>query len=247
MEDALQKSTFIINKADENGATLRLIGGLAFRQHCSEIDFCERDYGDIDLVGLSDESSIIIKTLNDLDYKENTRYTLVSGGTRLLFEKFGSSDHVDIFLDKLRMEHDIDLRLRLGFEKLTISVSDLLVCKLIILRFNEKDYRDIITIVKDLDVGYEDLPSVINMNYVGELCSRNWGLYQDVTSSIDDCIKFIENYQLDEETAQKVALKFNLIRTAIVNHPKSLRWKFRSLIGERYPWRKKVELERIKR
>ncbi|TFG99017.1 hypothetical protein E4H12_04245 [Candidatus Thorarchaeota archaeon] len=247
MEDALQKSTLIITKAKENGATLRLIGGLAFRQHCRELDFCEREYGDIDLVGLSSEAPIIIKTLIDLGYKENARYTLTSGGTRFLFEKFESKDHVDIFLDKLRMEHDIDLRQRLSLEEFTISVSDLLVCKLIILNFNEKDYRDIITIVKDLDIGEDDLPSTINMDYIGRICSRNWGLYHDVTNSIDECIEFIENYHLEEEVAQKVVMRFNAIRKAIDQYPKSGRWKFRRYIGESYPWRKTVELERVER
>jgi hypothetical protein len=247
MEDALQKSALIISKANENGATLRLIGGLAFRKHCRELDFCEREYGDIDLVGLSHEAPMIIKTLVDLGYKENTRYTLVSGGNRLLFEKFGSKDHVDIFLDKLRMEHEIDLRKRLDLEEFTISVSDLFVCKLIILNFNEKDYRDIISIVKDLNLGEEDLPSTINVNYIGELCARNWGLYHDITNSIDDCIEFVNNYQLEEEVAQKVLMRFNSIRKVIVEYPKPAKWKFRRYIGERYPWRKQVELERVER
>jgi len=247
MEDALQKSALIISKANENGATLRLIGGLAFRKHCRKLDFCEREYGDIDLVGLSHDAPMIIKTLVDLGYKENTRYTLVSGGNRLLFEKFGSKDHVDIFFDKLRMEHEIDLRKRLDLEEFTISVSDLFVCKLIILNFNEKDYRDIISIVKDLNLGEEDLPSTINMNYIGELCSRNWGLYHDIISSIDDCIEFVKNYQLEEEVAQKVLMRFNSIRKVIVEYPKPAKWKFRRYIGERYPWRKQVELERVER
>ena len=207
MEDALRKSALIISEAKENGATLRLIGGLAFRKQCRELDFCKREYGDIDLVGLSHEAPMIIKTLVDLGYRENTRYTLVSGGTRFLFEKFGSKDHVDVFLDKLRMEHEIDLRRRLSLDEFTISVSDLFVCKLIIQNLNEKDYRDIIAIVKDLELGEEDLPSTINMNYIGELCSRNWGLYHDIISSIDDCIAFVKTYQLEEAVTQKIKMK----------------------------------------
>ncbi|MBN2230822.1 MAG: hypothetical protein JW779_14630 [Candidatus Thorarchaeota archaeon] len=247
MKDAIQESRRIISEARERGVTLRLIGGLAFRQHCNELAFCEREYGDIDLVGLSHESSRIINTLTALGYKENITYTLASGGNRLLFEKPDSQDHVDIFLDKLRMEHDITLRHRLDIEEFTISVSDLLICKLIIMNLNEKDYRDIITIVKDLTLGEVDAPSVINTKYLAKICSSRWGLYYDVIASLDKCIKFLDYYQLDEVVAREVLKRLALIKQRIVDHPKSLRWKLRNHVGKRLQWRKIVELEHIAR
>ncbi|MFX1560929.1 MAG: hypothetical protein ACFFBL_10115 [Promethearchaeota archaeon] len=246
MEDASQKATQIIMRAKENGATLRLIGGLAVKKFCKELEFCEREHGDIDLVGLSHESQLIIKTLTSLGYKEKKEYTLASSGHRLLFELLDSHDHVDIFLDKLWMEHDIDLRKRLHIDDITIPVSDLIVCKLIVLDLTEKDYRDIVTLVKDLETGTEDLPSIINLNYISKLCSESWGLYHDILESIDKCIAFLETYHFEEAVSQEITSKFNLMRTAIIEHPKSVRWKLRSYVGERYHWRKIVELESVK-
>lgn len=247
MEDAFQKATQIIKSVKENGATLRLIGGLAVKKFCNKLEFCERDHGDIDLVGLSQESQQIIKTMTDLGYKENEDYTLASSGHRFLFELPDSHDHVDIFLDKLWMEHDIDLRKRLHIEDITIPVSDLLVCKLIVKDLTEKDYRDIVTLVKDLEFGTEDLPSIINLNYISKLCSDSWGLYHDILESIDECIAFLETYHFEEAVSQEIASKFNLMRTAIIEHPKSAKWKLRSSVGERYHWRKRVELESVER
>jgi hypothetical protein len=243
MENAVVESKRIIDEARARGVVLRLAGGLAVRQHCREFEFCERDYGDIDFVGLSQQSPAIIEIIEGFGYHENVHYTLTTGGMRLLFEKPGSTDHVDVFLDRLRMEHDIDLRGRLEIEENTISVSDILVTKLIITKMNEKDYRDIITIVKDLALGEEDAPKTINIKYIGALCAENWGLYHDVITTLDACADFMRQYHLGQETAQGVLKTLMLIREAIVTHPKSVRWKFRSHIGTRLAWRRDVELQ----
>jgi len=243
MKNAFEESISIIKKARERGVILRLFGGLAVKEHCGKDDFCEREHGDIDLIGLAYQSSAIIDTIQGFGYRENTDNTFASGGTHLLFEKSGSKDHIDVFLDKLRMEHEIDLSDRLDIEENTISVSDILVCKLIIADLTEKDYRDILTLVKDLPLGEDDLPKTINIKYIQELCAQNWGLYQDIIASLDSCLDFIKNYQFKDEVAQDVRKKFIVIKTAISDYPKSAKWKLRSHIGKRLAWKKKVELE----
>jgi hypothetical protein len=243
MENAFETSISIIKKAREQGVFLRLIGGLAVKAQCGEDDFCKREHGDIDLIGLSHQSSSIIKTIQNFGFFENTDYTITSGGTHLLFEKAESNDHIDVFLDKLRMEHEIDLRDRLDIEENTISISDLLVCKLIIDDLAEKDYRDIITLVKDSVLGEDDLPKTININYIKEMCAQNWGLQQDIITSLESCLDFMKNYQFNDVVAQDIQKKFLQMKKAISNYPKSARWKLRSYIGKRLAWKKKVELE----
>src|SRR5665811_2065524 len=43
----------ILDAAKEHGAQLRLTGGLAIRRYCIDLDFMDREYSDIDFVGLS--------------------------------------------------------------------------------------------------------------------------------------------------------------------------------------------------
>jgi hypothetical protein len=243
MENALEESIRIIARAREKGVVLRLIGGLAIRQHCGEPAFCDREYGDIDVVGLSHQANSIMETIGEFGYHETNLYTMISGGNHLLFEKPDSEDHIDVFLDKLQMEHDINLRDRLDIEENTISVSDLLISKLIIKNLNEKDYRDIITLVKDLPLGHEDTPKTINIDYIAELCSQNWGLSQDVLAAIDACMGFLKTYSFDEPTLQELEKRFAEIRETIGNHPKSIKWILRSYFGKRFAWRNEVELE----
>jgi hypothetical protein len=243
MKNAFEESKRILQRARARGVVLRLVGGLAVQLHCDDFSFCGREHADIDFVGFSHQSSSIIEVIEEFGYRENNIYTMISGGAHLLFEKPASQDHIDVFLDKLQMEHDIDLRERLDIEENTISVSDLLVCKLIIENLNEKDYKDIITIVKDNPLSHEDTPKTINIDYIAALCSQNWGLSKDLLTSIDSCLDFIKTYHFEEVVAQEIQKKFGEIREAIEDHPKSFRWTLRSYFGKRLAWRSEVELE----
>lgn len=220
-----------------------MMGGLAVRAHCEDLEFCEREYGDIDLVGLERQAAEIRSTFESLGYSEDLEVAISTDGTRLLFQQKGTRDHVDVFLDELRMEHTIDLRERLHIEELTISVSDILVTKLIIYDMNEKDYRDIFSTVKDLEFGSEDIPGMINVDYIASICSRNWPLYQDLTSNIDRCLHILSYYDFSEEEVNKIKDRFHTIKKTMQARPKSLRWKLRALFGNRIPVREVVEEE----
>ena len=245
MDHEKEESERILVKARENGVTLKLVGGLAIRNHCEELDFCDRDYADIDLVGLSEDSPKIVKILQELGYVEDRGMTLSTGGDRLLFKKPGSKDHIDVFLDHLNIEHDIDLKKRLRIEEKTISVSDLLLAKLTISRLNEKDLRDIFTILKDLDFGDQDLAGMVNMDYIAKLCSRSWGMYHDVLTAIDRVTDFGDYYKFEVDAHTLVMTRLTSLRDAIIKYPKTKRWRLRALVGTRLPWRRPVELEGV--
>ncbi len=145
----------IIDAAREQGLVLRLIGGLAVRFHCETLDFCERDHGDIDLVGHRRDATRIATLFATLGLEENVHVRLATGGRQLQFAREGrhkqewapygqhNDDHVDVFLDTFKMDHTIDLTDRLDPEGYTITVSDVLLTKLQMARLNEKDERDI--------------------------------------------------------------------------------------------------------
>ena len=99
-------------------------------------------------------------------------------------DRIHPDDHVDVFLDTFRMDHDIALARRLEIEPYTVSLSDLLLTKLQIFRLNDKDLRDIVTLLADAEVGEQDGPGVIDGRYIGELCADDWGLFYDVTRNL---------------------------------------------------------------
>jgi hypothetical protein len=241
--DRISESLRIIREGEKQGAVLRMIGGLAVRAHCEDLTFCEREYGDIDLIALGRQIGKIRSIFESLGYSEDLLIARSTDGTRLLFQRDDSQDHVDVFLDKLRMEHTIDLRDRLQIERLTISVSDILVTKLIIHVMNEKDYRDIFTIMKDMEFSHDDTPGVINVNYLANICSKNWGLFQDVYSKIDACFQLVSHFNLNQSDCKLIQTRFLSIKEAMDNKPKSLKWKLRALMGNRIAIREIVEEE----
>ncbi len=239
--DKIRAALRIIDAAKKQDVLLRLIGGLAIRNHCEIIEFCERDYSDIDLVGKRQQATQISKVMKDLGYHEDPHVERDSGGQRLQFHKADLSDHIDVFLDTFQMEHKIDLRQRLTIEDYTISISDLLLTKLQIYQLNEKDVRDILTIVKDIPLDTHDRSKVINVQYLAQLCSKDWGLYQDVIANIEKAQHLLKNYTLSPQDQQRIQQGLNQIKSAIEEEPKSLKWKIRARIGKRKSWRSSVE------
>ena len=237
-DDRIREAQRIIDTAQSQNVLLRLIGGLAIRHHCEIIGFCERDYADIDLVGLRKQSTQIIKVMSDLGYQEDTQVALTTDGQRMLFLKPHSTDHVDVFLDTFEMEHSIDLKHRLRIEPYTISISDLFLTKLQIHRLNEKDVRDILTILKDIPQGTTDEPGILNITYIATLCAKDWGLYHDVTSNITKVLQLLSNYSLSPTEINHIRQSLHNIQTAIEQTPKSRIWKLRKRLGTRTAWRR---------
>jgi hypothetical protein len=242
-EDKIAEAIRIIDIARKKGAILRLIGGLAVRNHCEIIDFCERDYGDIDLVGLKKHFKKINETFKEAGYKENRHVAIATSGQQMQFYKQDLEDHVDVFLDVFRMEHDVVLKERLTLEDYTISISDILITKLQIYTMNEKDLRDILTIVKDVPIDEEDKSGVINLKYIAQLCAKDWGLYTDILSNIDKCLNLMHHYNLSTEEVGQIKNKLNKIKELLENEPKTRRWKLRAKIGKKKAWYRVVEEE----
>jgi len=238
---ASRESTRILDEANQRNTVLRLVGGLAIHIYCTEHSFCDRHHADMDFVGLSSQYGSIVEVMKKAGYMENSSMTLSTGGSRLLFEKPGTMDHIDVFLDHINIEHEIDIRNRLGIENDTISISDLLLLKLTITRLNEKDIRDIITIMKDIQIGHDDSAGTINTTYIAELCAKSWGLHHDVIASLRRTLDFLPSYGLSEDINSEVASRLEVLENEILKSPKSRRWKLRALFGERIPWRREIE------
>jgi hypothetical protein len=238
---ASRESTRILDEARRRNTVLRLVGGLAIHIHCTEHSFCDRRYGDIDFVGLKPQYKSIVEVMKEVGYTENSNMTISTGGSRLLFEKPGTTDHIDVFLDHIDIEHDVNLRDRLDIEKNTISISDLLLIKLTITRLNEKDIRDIITMMKDIQIGEDDSAGTINIAYIAKLCAKSWGLHHDVVASLKRTLDFLPRFALSEEDKTKVVTRLDALQDAILMSPKSLGWRLRALFGERTPWRREIE------
>jgi len=255
-EALMAEARRIVDAGNARDVVLRLTGGLAIRHYAIDLEFAERDYSDIDLIGLKRQVVTIGEVFGDLGYVENRHVSMATGNGQLqfflppqapgshelpVFTEVPPSDHIDVFLDAMRMDHAIDFRDRLEINTYAIDPGDLFLSKLQIGNLNEKDAHDVITLCKDVYVDFQPHPGVLDLQHVAETCGRDWGLYIDVMSNIDAVVDRLADYDLSPRDAARVRHTLELAQDMMTEQSKTLRWRLRSRIGKRMRWYSEVE------
>lgn len=253
LADRLMKEAMaMVDVARRAGVDVRLAGGLAVRRHCIDLDFMDREYSDVDLVGLSSQREALYGVLDGLGYVENRYVSQATEGQQLQFVRKEAPDdaavparplvdHVDVFLDVMRMDHDIDIRERLELDEYAISPVDALIAKAQIGRINQKDVHDIIALFKDLPVRDVDDGLSIYVPYIAEVCADDWGLYTDITTNLRVVLDWLGDYGLTEDEIARVYGRVVSVLEAIEDEEKTRRWTWRARVGKRAAWRREVE------
>lgn len=242
LANPVEEANRVIETADERGLTVRLIGGTAINQHAEtarEPPF-KRGYRDVDFVATREDEDEIIAMMAELGYEANKRFNTMRR-FRLEFTDPVNERKADYIIDRFDFCHTWSLRDRLDGDHPTIPIEDLLLSKLQIVEVSDRDVRDIIAMVADHPVEAGDGAETIDPEYIAGLCSGDWGLYKTVTMSLDRIDEYVANNELPLDESH-VATRVDALRVAIEESSKSVRWKLRSLVGERKQWYKRPEL-----
>jgi hypothetical protein len=263
-EEMMVEARRIVDAGNDRHLVLRLTGGLAVRHYAIDLEFAERDYSDIDLIGLMREAGAITELFGDLGYLENISVATATLGSQRQFFKRPRSveshahmhkrahfapplggpsllDHVDVFLDWMKMDHALDFRERLDINTYAIDPADLFLSKLQIRKLNEKDTHDVVTLCKDVYVDFEPHPGVLDLEHVADTCARDWGLYIDVMTNIDKVLEHLADYDLSPREAARIGRTLELAQDMMTEHAKSLRWRLRARVGKRLRWFNEIE------
>ena len=148
-----------------------------------------------------------------------------------------ADDHIDVFLDTFRMDHDIALARRLEIEPYTLSLSDLLLTKLQIFRLNDKDLRDIVTLLGDAEVGEDGRAGADQRQlHRPDSAPTDWGLFYDVAINLARVNDRAGTFDLSGAQVARVRRAVTRLIAAIDGAPKSLRWRLRARVGTRRTW-----------
>ncbi len=261
----MAEAVTIIDTACRHNAQLRLTGGLAVRRYATDLDFMDREFSDIDFIGLSSEGARFRRVVEQLGYEENRYVTQATGGAQLQYLKRArllearahmlkrpralgpanvtrpTVDHIDIFLDVMRMDHDVDVRGRLGIDPYAISPVDTLLTKLQIGEMADKDVHDVIALLKDVPLSRTDDNATINAPRLARVCGRDWGICYDVTANLDVVAARLSDCPLPDAEKARVSSRTATLQEAIATEEKPLRWRLRARVGTRLPWRREVE------
>jgi hypothetical protein len=241
--DPIEEAERVIERADERGLTVRLIGGTAINRHSEtarEEPF-KRGYRDVDFVGRREEEEEMTDLMLDLGYEANERFNTMRR-FRLEFFDPVNDRKADYVIDRFDFCHAWGLRDRIDIDHPTVPIEDLLLSKLQIVEVSDRDVRDIVAMVTDhpIEPGSDDT-EVVDSAYVAGLCADDWGLWRTVTYSLDRVREYVESNDLPIDESE-VLSRLDALRSEIDDHPKSLRWKLRSIVGEHKQWYKRPEL-----
>ncbi len=235
----------IIEASNDAGLMLRVIGSLAFQMHCPKYGYLQaamgRAYTDIDFAAYRKQTKEIRSLMAGLGYAENREVSIISEGSRSIYENHHNKLHIDVFFDKLDFCHVISWEGRLEVDKPTIPLSELLLEKMQIVKINEKDVVDTIMLLLEHPLGNND-QETINMTYVAKLCGTDWGLWRTTTMNLDKVGRLAVGYpQLEEQQKSQVVAQVKKAMEYIDAEPKSMAWRIRARVGDRVKWYKEVD------
>lgn len=241
--DYVKTALTIMERARAEGIMLRLLGALAFQVHCSKyrdlLGALGRVLSDIDFAGLSRDWRAVCSLLENVGFEVDIRRAALNPG-RLICRHSQEGYQVDVFFDKLEMCHTIDFTRRLDIDRFTLTVSDLLLEKMQIVRITEKDLMDTFVLLLEHDVGTSD-DECVNVTYISNLLLRDWGFSYTVKQNLKRLAERAMTLNVPGEYRDVVLARIDSLIEAIDAAPKTLRWRLRRVIGTRVPWYREVE------
>jgi hypothetical protein len=237
LSDIQDEALRIAQAGQAQGILLRLLGGLAVRLHSPSAQHraLARTYPDIDFATPVRRSQLVENLLAGLGYEPNKSFNLFNGASRLLFYDNANQRQIDVFIGAFEMCHRLPITERLSVEPLTLPLAELLLTKLQIVQMNEKDIRDLCALLLDHPLGEGDRET-INLARVVELCNQDWGLWKTVTLSIKKVQDFCDAYPLEPQDKATIVQRLDILRLAVNDSPKPLKWKMRAAVGEKVQW-----------
>ena len=166
---------------------VRLFGGVAIWLRSTERTraLLGREYADVDLVAHRRGSRDVRDLLEAAGYVPERTFNATHGASRLLYHAADGAFHIDVFLDRFTMSHELDFEARLEAEPLTLTAADLLLAKLQVAEVNRKDLTDAAMLLIDHELADGDGPGRLNAAYVSEVCAADWGLHTTAGDNLD--------------------------------------------------------------
>jgi len=231
--NGLEAAEQIIDKAEEQGVSLRLLGGLAFKYMCPSTSKPPylRENKDIDLAGRRENIKDIARILEKLGYKPREVFNKLSMGQRLIYYDMVNKRRVDIFLDEFVMCHKLDFRRCLLPGTYTLPLTELVMTKLQVVEMTDKEHLDLIAAFRDFDVKGE---GAIDGKKIAQACGKDWGLYTTFSKSLESVKE--KTATLQGEDRDVVLARIDELVRMLEEEPKSLSWRVRARVGTKARW-----------
>jgi hypothetical protein len=232
--DVIAEAERISTAARASKIPVKLVGGAAVNLHSASARQAplKRKYGDLDFVAPSKQRAAVQKFFESLGYQGDLRFNTLNGHQRLLYLDETNGRQIDIFIDRMRMCHVIELAGRLGGDDPCLTPADLLLSKLQVFEVNMKDLIDTTALLIDHPVADHD-DDAINATYLARLLSQDWGLYRTIQINMEKVRETAKELAVPSDTINQ---RLDELRDRIEAQPKSLKWRLRAKVGDRVSW-----------
>jgi hypothetical protein len=220
-EALISEGVALVEHAQREGATLRLLGGVAVVLHTTGVPY--REIGDLDAATGRRDVKDLTRVLHEREYEPETRFNALHGDRRLIF--YGPNGKLDVFVERFEMCHRIELGDRLALDSPTITASDLLLTKLQVVELNDKDVRDLAELMRHHDLAAGE-GEHFNTEYLARLVSDDWGLWRTLVGTLERL----------PTLAPEVGERAAELRRVLDEAPKGRRFRMRAKVGERKRW-----------
>ena len=246
-ETFLTEARRLTEEAQKQGLILRVMGPIAIYYHFPDhVELYqrmerlgERVFTDIDYAAYGKHRGKLVSFFQAQGYDYDRRTMMLFGQNRHIY----FSDRIpmiDVFYDKLDMNHCVDYKGRLEIHPCCVSLTDLLLQKLQIVQINDKDLKDAMLLLLAAPVG-ETETGTINVRYIAKLLADDWGFCYTATANLEKIKSAMAGVAtLSEEQRAIIAEKADRILQRIESEPKSGKWKRRAKVGTKKPWYNEV-------
>jgi hypothetical protein len=228
----------ICGQADAHGVQVRLLGGIAIwlRSPDAVRTALGREYGDIDLVTVRKQSKALRSLLESLGFVPDKMFNATQGDRRLYFHAADGAYHLDIFIDRFVMSHELELGRRLETEPVVLPAAELLLTKLQIAELNRKDAADAAMLLLGHELTDHDGPGLLNVAYVADVCGQDWGFYTTLHDNLAKTQALLHDILPNGDQRRVVADRAGRLLVALEAAPKTRGWRRRAKIGRRMRW-----------
>lgn len=236
LADIVAEARRLLDAAHADGVPIRLIGGLAIYLHTEGIPQpLQRSYDDIDIATPKGASRSVVDFFAKLGYEPAREFNALQGDKRMLFYDRANERKLDVFVGSFEMCHTIPITRRIELDDRTIPLAELLLTKLQVVELNDKDLRDIATLLNGHEVGGAD-GEAINGDFIAGLTADDWGLWRTVKLNLERVHDQIESLSLEADAQARIVERADALWERIDRVPKSRKWRMRDRVGDRKRW-----------
>ncbi|HEX2031100.1 MAG TPA: hypothetical protein VHL78_06845 [Actinomycetota bacterium] len=232
-QDLRQEAIRVLDAAEASGLLLRAVGGLGVYLLCpsARVSPLAREYKDLDLAGRRGEAAAMTGFLRSLGYEPDEEFNAIHGHRQLYFWDPVHRRQLDVFVERIRLSHDLDVGHRLHLSPQTLAPADLLLTKLQVVEVNEKDLKDACALLADQPLA----PDGIDPDRVVEVLTSDWGWWRTCTATLDSVARYAAGLE-GFAARDRVLQSGQELRDRTDAAPKGVRWRVRAIVGERVRW-----------